>query len=76
MNITVKIYWSDDEFRPGVFFCDFHAGWQLWFSLTESMTKGESGPHILRVELWDGGTQLDPKRGYHTSISQQYRKDY
>lgn len=77
MNVTVKIFYSDNEFTPALYFCDWRCAWQLWFTLTHSMVSGESGPHVVKVQLWDCDTQLDPSKGLAgmAAMTQQYRKE-
>jgi hypothetical protein len=78
VNVTVKIFYSDNEFAPALYFCDYAAAWQLWFTLTKAMASGESGPHVVKVEIWDGGEKLILDHGLNGMISQmhqQYRKD-
>lgn len=75
MNVTLKIYYSDNIYTPACYFCDWRCAWQLWFTLTKSMSKGESGPHVEKVEIWDGGIRLHPESGISCSISQQYNRN-
>jgi hypothetical protein len=72
MNVTLKIFYSDNKFTPAIYFCSWRAAWELWFTLAYSVSQGVSGPHIHRVEIWDGGIQLDPSKGITVSLSGQY----
>lgn len=72
MNVTLKIFYSDNVYAPACYFGDWRACWQLWFTLTHSMSKGVSGPYVQRVEIWDGGVKLEPDKGVACSLGQQY----
>jgi len=73
MNVTLKIFYSSNPFTPALHFSDWRSAWQLWFTLTRAMVKGESGPHVVNVEIWDGASKLEPEKGLHQAMpSQQF----
>lgn len=76
MNVLVKIYYTNDEYNPALYFCNFDAAWQLWWTLTHAYERGVSGPHVNKVEIWDGNTQMDMTKSIAENIcrtSQQYK---
>lgn len=71
MIVTLKIFYSEKEYIPSVYFCSWQAAWQLWFTLTRAMKRTESGPFVLKVEIWDGGIKMEPEKGLTCSMNQQ-----
>lgn len=61
--VTLYIYYSDNVYTPAVFACDMQAAWRLHFTLTKSMKRGESGPHVERVEIRDNGRVIPTDKG-------------
>ena len=74
--VNIYIYYTDNEYSPAVLACSLDVAWSLHFTLTHSMKKGESGPHVLKVEIRDNGRKIDTTKGLahaYCQLEQQLR---